>query len=204
MTTLVLTRHGHVDGIQPERFRGRAELALTPLGQRQAQATSDRIAAVWQPTAVYCSPMERCVRTAGAIAQPFGLYIERVPGLNDFDYGLWQGLTVADVRTRWPAEYALWCGGPEQLTVPGGESLYDVAARAIRGLHEILQRHQAETVVIVAHDSVNRILLMHMLDLPMSHYRTLEQAPCAINLIEFEHGRFVVRLLNDHSHCPLA
>lgn len=202
MTTIVLTRHGHVEGIQPERFRGRAELALTPLGQRQAQATADYIAAGWRPAAVYCSPMDRCVRTASAIAQPFGLHVERVPGLNDFDYGLWQGLTIADVQARWPAEYALWRSAPQQLTVPGGESLYNVAARAIRDLHEILQRHKAETVVIVAHDSVNRILLMHMLDMPMSHYRTLVQAPCAISIVDFKDGLFTVRSCNDDRHCP--
>jgi probable phosphoglycerate mutase len=34
MTELVLLRHGHVDWHNPERFRGRAELALSDLGRR--------------------------------------------------------------------------------------------------------------------------------------------------------------------------
>jgi probable phosphoglycerate mutase len=202
MTTLLLIRHGHVEGIQPERFRGRAELALTPLGVRQAEATRDRIAATWRPAAIHCSPMDRCVRTAQIIAEPRGLSVERHPDLNDVDYGLWQGRTQTEVRQDWPVESSLWHVAPQQLTIPGGESLHDVVARAVRALHAILSAHAGQTVAVIAHDSVNRVLLLYMLDLPVSRYWTLAQAPCAINLIEFDHGRFGVQSLNDHSHCP--
>jgi broad specificity phosphatase PhoE len=45
MTKIILVRHGHVEGISPERFRGRAELELTTEGRRQAKATARRIRA---------------------------------------------------------------------------------------------------------------------------------------------------------------
>ena len=64
MTTLILMRHGHVEGISPERFRGRAELALSPLGVRQAQALADRVSADYAPVALYTSPMGRCMASA--------------------------------------------------------------------------------------------------------------------------------------------
>jgi broad specificity phosphatase PhoE len=63
MTKIILVRHGHVEGISPERFRGRADLALTPQGLRQAEATARRIeASSGTPAALFASPLSRCGR----------------------------------------------------------------------------------------------------------------------------------------------
>ena len=93
MTKIILVRHGHVDWIAPERFRGRAELPLSSLGRRQAQAAAGYIAATWKPDAVYTSPLGRCRETGAAIAAPFRLEPQPIDGLCDIDYGKWQGLT---------------------------------------------------------------------------------------------------------------
>src|SRR5947208_6752658 len=83
MTKLILVRHGHVEGISPERFRGRAELPLTETGRREAAATAVRIAASWRPAAIYTSPMGRCVETGAAIGKAVGLSASAMPNLND-------------------------------------------------------------------------------------------------------------------------
>src|SRR5437868_300573 len=90
MTQNILLRHGHVEGISPERFRGRTDLMLTPEGHRQAAATARRIQASWRPAAVYTSPMSRSRVTGEAIAKPFGLSPSALEGLADIDYGEWQ------------------------------------------------------------------------------------------------------------------
>ena len=64
----------------------------------------------------------------------------------------------------------------------------------------MIARHPAETVVLVGHDSVNRIVLLHALDLPLSRYRRLGQDPCAINEIDFAAGEFTVRSVNGTYH----
>jgi Histidine phosphatase superfamily (branch 1) len=74
---ILLTRRGRVDGIRPERFRGRAELALTELGQNQARLLAQRIASDWSPNAVYCSPLQRCVATGTAYLAAWRLTDER-------------------------------------------------------------------------------------------------------------------------------
>src|SRR5258707_1036599 len=84
---------GHVAGTPPERFRGRLDLPLTALGRRQIAATSRRINAAWRIAAIYTSPMSRCVITGQAIAASSSLPATTLPGLNDIDYGEWQGLT---------------------------------------------------------------------------------------------------------------
>ena len=66
-TRIILVRHGHVEGILPERFRGR-DVDLSGLGGVRAQATAQRIADQWTPAIAYTSPLKRCVQTAAAIA----------------------------------------------------------------------------------------------------------------------------------------
>src|SRR5437762_6946036 len=121
MTKLILVRHGHVEGISPERFRGRAELPLTDTGRREAEATAARIAANWRPAAVYTSPLGRCVETGAAIGKAVGLTPSVVLRLNDIDYGDWQELTRDEAYARWPAEIDLWYAHPDWAAIPGGE-----------------------------------------------------------------------------------
>jgi broad specificity phosphatase PhoE len=200
MTEIILTRHGHVDWIAPERFRGRADLSLTDLGVRQAQATGRRIAAIWRVAAVYTSPMRRCVRTGQIIAEPFGLDVEPTDGLNDIDYGEWQGMMPDEARESWPDEIELWYRRPDLARIPDGESLQEVLARAARSLRAIIDRHPGDTVVLVGHDSVNRVILLHALDLALSRYWHLSQAPCAINQIDAARDGFSVRSVNETWH----
>src|SRR5439155_12259856 len=154
MTKLLLVRHGHVEGISPERFRGRAELKLTATGRREAELTAARIAATWRPAAIYTSPMGRCIDTGAAIGKPFGLSSSAMPGLNDIDYGEWQGLTTDEARARWPGEIDTWHRHPDWAAIPRGESLQQVLSRSVAALRDVVQRHGDDAVVLVAHDSV--------------------------------------------------
>lgn len=200
MTKIILVRHGHVEGISPERFRGRADLALTPEGLRQAEVTARRIEASWTPAALYASPLSRCQTTADMIGRPFGLRPTLVPGMVDIDYGEWQGLTPDEVQRKWPEMLDTWYRTPDWAAIPGGESLQDVLARTVAALRDVIARHPKKTVVVVGHDSVNRVVLLHALGLPLSRYRRVGQDPCAVNEIDFSAGEFTVRSVNGTYH----
>jgi probable phosphoglycerate mutase len=94
MTRLLLTRHGHVEGIKPARFRGRAELALTETGLAQAEALARRIARQWKPVAIYTSGLQRCMVTGAKIAGATDATASVMDGLMDLDYGGWQMRTT--------------------------------------------------------------------------------------------------------------
>ncbi|HEY1261601.1 MAG TPA: histidine phosphatase family protein [Stellaceae bacterium] len=200
MTKILLVRHGHVEGISPERFRGRAKLPLTAEGQRQATVTAGRIAAEWRPAAIYSSPMERCLATGAAIGQPLGLSPVVTAGLNDIDYGSWQGLMPDQARLRWPDEVDAWYRHPDWAMIPGGETLQDVLARATAALRDIFRRHPDDPVVLVGHDSVNRIILLHALGLPLARYWRIRQSPCAINEIDLDRDGFTIVAINRTDH----
>jgi probable phosphoglycerate mutase len=202
MTEILLTRHGHVPWLEPKRFRGRAELTLTDVGIAQAEATAQRIGKGWRPQAIYASPLGRTLHTARIIAAPLHLPVQPLAELIDIDYGAWQGLTADEAGARWPAEAELWRRRPDLAQLPGGETLQDVLARAARALRLIVARHPQATVVLVAHDSVNRVILLHALELPLARYGQIGQDPCALNRIEATPAGFLVHTLNDTAHLP--
>jgi phosphoserine phosphatase len=200
MTEVVLLRHGHVDWHSPERFRGRAELALSDLGRRQARAAALAVAAVWKPDVIYSSPLGRCLDTAAAVAAPFRLAVQPIAALADIDYGSWQGLTRDEAAERWPAEIERWYRAPHLALIPGGETLMALLARAGPTFHGLLRHHPAETIAIIGHDSVNRVLLLQALELPLSRYWHLRQDPCGISTLSFADDAFFIRSLNETGH----
>ena len=204
MTTILLIRHGEVAGINPPRFRGRDNLMLTPHGVRQAAFARGAVAARWVPNAVYCSPLTRCVRTADAIASLFQLDAQEHQGLNDINYGAWQGMAVTEVAQSWPEDLSRWHTAPHTVRLPGGETLQEVQARAVDALHTIVRAHCHGIVVLVSHDSVIRVLLGHALGLPLSGYWSLSPSPCGISEVAFVDDHFTICSINQTQHLSKA
>jgi phosphoserine phosphatase len=200
MTKILLTRHGHIEGIKPERFRGREPLALTALGRKQAAAVAKRIAGAWQPSHIHTSPMGRCIETATTIAKACGVAAKTCDDLNDIDYGAWQFKTYDDAEKQDAALFLTWFATPHLVRFPNGESLQDLAARVANALRMVLARHPDETIVLVSHDSVNRALLIELLDLPLSGYWRLAQDPCCLNEIDITGGKVRVERINETAH----
>jgi len=200
MTKILLTRHGHVEGIKPERFRGREPLQLTERGRREATAIAERIAGAWRPSKIYTSPMGRCVATGAAIASACGVAAEVCDDLNDIDYGAWQFKTFAHAKEDDPSLFAAWFATPHLVRFPNGESLQDLAARSANALRFVLARHSDDTIVLVGHDSVNRVLLLQFLDLPLSAYRRVAQDPCCLNEIDIHGEKICIVRLNETRH----
>jgi probable phosphoglycerate mutase len=200
MTKILLIRHGNVEGIKPERFRGRAPLDLTARGRTEAQAVARRVAGAWRPIKIYTSPMGRCVETGAAIAKACGAPTEVCDDLTDIDYGAWQFKTFEEAKGQNPALFAAWFATPHLIRFPGGESLQDLVARAANALRFVLTRHPGDTVVLVGHDSVNRALLMQLIDQPLSAYWRIAQSPCCLNEIDIVDGKISVQRVNETAH----
>ena len=200
MSRILLVRHGHVEGMSPERFRGRRDVDLSELGTRQAQATAQRIAREWHPVAIYTSPLRRCLQTAGAIGAACGLSASVLDDLNDVHYGDWEWHTHEEVRARWPELFECWFSAPQLVRFPQGESLQDLVARMANVLRLVRERHADQTVVVVGHSGGNRALLLQALDQPLSAYWRLGQDPCSVSDIELHAHSATVRRLNEISY----
>jgi len=200
MTKILLIRHGHVEGIEPERFRGRQPLDLTERGRAEAQAVARRVAGAWRPSMIYTSPMGRCIETGAAIAKACGAPTEICDDLTDIDYGAWQFKTFDAAKSENAGLFAAWFATPHLIRFPNGESLQDLVARAANALRLVLGRHPGDTIVLVGHDSVNRALLMQLVDQPLSAYWRLAQSPCCLNEIDVTAGQISVQRINETAH----
>lgn len=162
--------------------------------------TAERIARQWRPAIVYTSPRTRCITTGRCIAERC-----HVPGcvledVFDLDYGDWTDHTHEEIRAAHPAEYRRWCTQPQLVRFPGGNCLQAVATRVAEALRYVVRMHPDSTVVLVGHDSGNRTLMLHALDLPLSAYWNIRQSPCGISeFIVSADGIQVVRM-NDTAH----
>ena len=201
MTHVLLTRHGHVEGIDPPRFRGRREIPLSPLGRTQADAVAVRIAASWKIAAIYTSPLHRCIDTAAAIAEACGVQASVLDELADLDYGDWEWKTYEEMDREQPELFARWFATPQLMRFPNGESLQELVARAAEVLRTALARHGSEgPIVLVGHASINRAILLQVLDQPLSAYWRLEQSPCALNEFILTPAYSRLDRYNDTSH----
>ena len=200
MTQIILVRHGQTEWNRVERFRGWADVPLNETGQAQARATGRRIAAEWQPVAIYSSPLSRAMKTAEAIARHFHLPVQAHQGLIDIHHGLWQGLTPEEVRARWPEMFEAWYAAPHTVRMPDGETLSEVRARGLAVVREVAERHADGTVVLVGHTDINRAILLAVLGLNNTRFWHLRQDTCAINVFETEGDDFTLASLNETYH----
>jgi len=201
LTRLIIVRHGQTawnEG-EGERLRGRADLDLDEAGLRQAAAAATRLTK-WGVAAVYSSPLRRAMRTAETLAKPRGLQVQPLEGLIDIDYGRWQGLSLREAEADDPGLYTLWLDNPHLVTFPGGEGLEQVRSRATAAVETVVSRHPEQTVVLVSHKVVCKVLLCHLLGVDNSHFWQIHQELCAINVIEMEKDSPLIMLLNDTCH----
>jgi probable phosphoglycerate mutase len=199
-TLVILVRHGQTEWNRVERFRGWADIPLNETGLMQAEATGRGVAAQWQPAAIYSSPLSRALKTADAIARATGLSVKTHPGLADIDYGKWQGLTPEEARKQYPEIVDTWYLAPHLAKIPGGETLDELRTRAMKTLEELVSRHAGQTIALVGHTVINRIILLGVLGLDNDRFWHIRQEPCAINVFEAEAGDYTLVTLNDTCH----
>jgi broad specificity phosphatase PhoE len=156
MTRLVLVRHA-----EPETtglICGRTDLPLGPRGREQARRLAEELGG--EPVAaVYTSPLARALDTARPIAAAHGLEPVRLDALRELDFGELDGLTFEEAERRHPDVVRAWVDAPEAVRFPGGESLADLRARVLPAAAGLRREHEEETIVVVAHGGVVRVLL---------------------------------------------
>ena len=205
MTQIILVRHGQTAWNKEERFRGHADIPLDEIGVAQAEAVAGRIAVQWQPDAIYAGPLSRTLQTALPTATLFNLTVRSEPNLIDVDCGKWQGLSPEEAHLHYPTEFEAYLHSPLHFQFPGGESLEAARQRAFQRVDELAQEHSGQTIMLVSHTALNRLILLSALGMDSSGFWKLRQDTCAINVFEVADGNFTLNLLNETSHLiPLS
>lgn len=199
MTRIYLVRHGTTEWNQEEIFRGRVDIRLNETGRTEAQALANYFRSI-SLQAIYSSPLSRALETAQAVAEGRGLEITLDPAFIDIDFGEWHGLPLKEVKEKFPGLYQAWREQPHTVTFPRGENLDQVRHRAWEGLQAIIRKNEDQTILIVSHRVITKILLCAALGLDNSHFWQIKQDTTAVNCLEYHRGHLVVSLINDTCH----
>jgi phosphoserine phosphatase len=204
---VLLARHGETAWNAEGRYQGQRDIPLSPTGIAQAQALGHRLSDLRLDRAV-ASPLARARLTAVLALGERAEMLRLDEGLREIGHGDWEGLLAAEIDERDPARLKAWRESPETVMMPGagGESLRVVAERAWPAFERACEGlGKDDTVLVVAHDAVNRILLCRVLGLPLSRLWSFRQAPTTLNLLEGPgvDALELVRLNDCQHHTPL-
>ncbi|GAA4735549.1 histidine phosphatase family protein [Actinomycetospora chibensis] len=172
MTELVLVRHGETVWHVDNRYAGRSDVELTERGHDQA-AQLARWAADAGLDAVLTSPLRRARETAVPAAEAAGTTCRVDPRLVEVDFGTGDGLTRDEMRKAFPDALEAFVARPASHPLPHGEAGEAAVARALPVLREAAEQHPGGRVLVVAHQSLLRLLLCELLEIPLDRYRTV-------------------------------
>ena len=199
---ILLARHGETPWNAEGRYQGQIDIPLSPVGEAQARALGERLKDVRIDRAV-ASPLSRAQATARFALGPAreGMLLTE-PDLQEIAHGEWEGLLASEIQEKDPARLRAWREEPDTVLMPGGESLRQVLDRSWRGLAAAMTGlGEEDTLLVVAHDAVNRVILCRILGLPIGKLWTFRQAPTTLNLLEGDSpDTLEVVRLNDCAH----
>lgn len=162
MLRLHLVRHGETDWNREQRYQGATDAPLNDRGRAQARLLAPRVA-TWHADVVVASPLSRAFETAEILAAGAGLAPPvRLDELRERDVGLWGGLTLPEVREKFPDEIRRLRAG-EDVRVGGGETRAEVRDRMLAALARLHAEHAGRTVVAVTHGLARRLLVAELL-----------------------------------------
>lgn len=212
VTRVIIVRHGQSSYNAQQKIQGRCdESVLTNKGREDAQQLGEVLQDL-SFDAFYCSPLQRAKQTAEIIQS----FLTNSPGLKpterllEVDLPLWEKQSKQEVRENFAEDYRCWKERPHEfkMSVAGKEhfpvlSLYQQAQEFWQ---ELLAKHQGQTILIVAHNGINRCLIMSAVGIEPSHYHSIQQSNCAINVLNFsgDLGDIVqIESLNQTAHLGL-
>jgi probable phosphoglycerate mutase len=199
---ILLGRHGETKWNAEGRYQGQVDVPLSEVGEAQASQLGERLRGVRIDRAV-SSPLSRAKRTAEiALGPERAAMLKLDSGFAEIAHGTWEGLLASEIGAMDAERLRAWREAPESVQMPQGESLQQVLDRAWAALQRAsVDLGPEDTLLVLAHDAVNRVLLCRILGLPLARLWGFRQAPTTINLLE---GPDLERLelvrLNDCSH----
>jgi broad specificity phosphatase PhoE len=199
MTKVILVRHGQTAWNKEEIFRGRMDIDLDDVGIQQAKLLSQSLNKL-HINAVYSSPLKRALNTATIIANYNELEVNIDDHFIDINYGNWEGKSLNEVKETFKDLYQKWTKDPHLLRIPNGETLDEVRIRAVAGLNQIMPKHKDETIVIVSHRVVNKVLICALLGLDNSCFWQIKQDTGCFSIFNYEDNNFILTLHNESCH----
>jgi probable phosphoglycerate mutase len=183
-TTMLLLRHAGTDVTLSERFSGSGgtDPGLNDVGRAGADRAGRWLTTQAAVDAVVSSPLRRARETANIVADRLGLPLGVENGVAEVAFGSWDGLTLPDVRERYPDELEAWLASAD-VAPPGGESYADLSRRVLAARMRLLLAHAGRRVLVVSHCAPIALLVRDALDAPLHAMHRIQVAPASFTTL---------------------
>ena len=199
MTQILLIRHAVNDFVKTGKLAGWTPgVHLNEEGQAQAVALGKRLADT-PIDVLYASPLERTMETAEAIRQHHShLTIQQTSELGEVRYGDWEGMEINKLtgRKMWQVVQQY----PSRAEFPNGETMRGVQTRAVNAVEALVSAHPRETVAVVTHADIIKMVLAHFLGMHLDEFQRIVITPASISVLSLGFGRPYVGTMNDMAH----
>ena len=211
---VIILRHGQSSYNSQGRIQGRSDLSvLTDRGQDDAGLTGAALTGLKFDRA-YCSPLQRAQQTATTVLSCLKQQdcLQTDDRLLEIDLPLWETMFNQEVREKYAEQYQAWKERPHELkmSIPQTDGsqqefspVLDLYDRATTFWQGIIPQHQEQTILIVAHNGINRALISTALGIPAHLYHTIQQSNCGVTVLNFSGGwgeSVQLESLNQTSH----
>ena len=193
---IYLLRHGEIEAPPGRRFIGQVDYPLSARGRSQAEYWKAVLAGKGI-TSIFCSDLTRSMETARIIAGEAGGGMNISGELREIALGEWDGCPMQEIRDRFPEAWEERGRAIDTFRTPGGESFRDLYDRVVP-VFESISRSGKGNVLIAGHAGVNRMILCHVLEIPISKLFSIGQDYGALNIIENKEDGLHVISMNDN------
>lgn len=200
-TRLLLIRHGETEWNMMGRLQGHSDITLNAEGRRQVAAAAQRLAARGGIDLILTSDLKRAAESAAIIGEAVGATVRAEPRLRELGFGMFEGLTWAEIEAQHPEIQATWLADRNQPP-QGGERLEDFAGRVSSLLGDVLDRFSGKTVALTTHGGTIRELLRLALEMGEAQRWLFQIDNGSLTELAYYDGRPLLVRLNDTGHLP--
>jgi alpha-ribazole phosphatase/probable phosphoglycerate mutase len=196
VSRLYMVRHGQVVGYDGFPVYGHTDVEMTDVGIMQMEHLAERLHLV-NVSAIYSSDLKRSSKGARIIARHHDVPLHALPELREMHFGDWEGLTLTEIRERFPDELEKRKTDLVNYQNPGeGESIGHLSERVMNCFESILEDQLDNDILLVGHGAVNRVILCHALDLDLGRMFKIHQDYGCLNIIDYFPDSTLVRMIN--------
>ncbi|RMD52557.1 MAG: alpha-ribazole phosphatase [Nitrospirae bacterium] len=193
---LYLIRHGEITGAHTRRYNGHRDVELSENGRIQIERLAEYLRERVEIDAFYSSDLKRSIDSARIIADRYQSRPIAIPDIRERNFGEWEGMTFDEICEKYPNAFYSWAKDPLNYSPIGGESTIEVRDRIMPVIEELSKKHRSDTIAIVGHGGINRIIICELLGIPLKNIFRIEQDFGALNIIDFFENINIVKLVN--------
>lgn len=182
ITVVDLLRHGDVEGSR--KYRGHQDDPLSESGWQQLRENTKH-QQDWHQ--IISSPLKRCAEFSRELADKHHLPLKIEPDFKEISFGLWEGKTAEELLAEDEAGIKKYWNDPVNVTPPQGEVLHDFEKKIILAWNKMLNQYAGQHILLLSHAGVMRIILCHILGMPLTELFKLDVALAKASRIEIIH-----------------